>query len=99
MDLIRQLWTISQANDRILLEIPSRKFGVKRKGWYFVSNSIPFGRKSSAYVYHSTGLLVSHFCGQQNRGLRLPVCGSTFKHNSIQLKKVEMEPFSVCFSI
>ena len=34
-----------------------------------------------------------------NRGLRLPVCRSTFKHNSIQIKKKEMEPFSVCFSI
>ena len=34
-----------------------------------------------------------------NRSLRLPICGSTFKHNSIQIKKVEMEPFSVCFPI
>ena len=46
----------------ILLDIPGRTFfGIKWKGWYFVSNSIPFGWKISAYVYHSTGLLVSHF--------------------------------------
>ena len=30
-------------------------------GWYFISNTIPFGWKLSAYVYHSTGLLVSHY--------------------------------------
>lgn len=48
--------------DDILLDLPSRTFfGIKWKGWYFVSNTIPFGWKISAYVYHSTGLLVSHF--------------------------------------
>ena len=48
--------------DHILLDIPSRKFfGTKWIGWYFVSSSIPFGWKISADVYHSTGLLVSHF--------------------------------------
>ena len=48
--------------DHILLDIPSRTFfGIRWKGWYFVSNTIPFGWKISAYVYHSTGLLLSHF--------------------------------------
>ena len=29
-------------------------------GWYFASNTIPFGWKLSAYIYHITGSLVSH---------------------------------------
>ena len=48
--------------DHILLDEPSRAFfGLQWRGWYFVSNTIPFGWKISAYVYHSTGLLVSHY--------------------------------------
>jgi len=48
--------------DHILLDEPSRTFfGLQWKGWYFVSNTIPFGWKISAYIYHSTGLLVSHY--------------------------------------
>ena len=48
--------------DHILLDVSSRTFfGIRWRGWYFVSNTIPFGWKISAYVYHSTGLLVSHF--------------------------------------
>ena len=44
----------------ILLDTPqSQVFNIKWKGWYFVSNSIPFGWKMSACVCHSTGLLVS----------------------------------------
>ena len=48
--------------DHILLA-PSSKayFGFQWNGWYFISNTIPFGWKLSAYVYHSTGLLVSHY--------------------------------------
>lgn len=46
----------------ILLSPDSRKFfGFQWKGFFYVSNAIPFGWKSSAYVYHSTGLLVSHY--------------------------------------
>ena len=30
-------------------------------GWFFVSCCIPFGWKSSAYIYHSTGLVASHY--------------------------------------
>ena len=46
----------------ILLSPDSRKFfGFQWGGFYYVSNSIPFGWKSSAYVYHSTGLLATHF--------------------------------------
>ena len=48
--------------DHILLDEPSRTFfGLQWKVWYFVSNTIPFGWKISAYIYHSTSLLVSHY--------------------------------------
>ena len=48
--------------DHILLAPSSRTyFGFQWDGWYFISNTIPFGWKLSAYVYHSTGLLVSHY--------------------------------------
>jgi hypothetical protein len=47
--------------DHILLTTNSRTyFGFCWGMWYFVSNTIPFGWKLSAYVYHSTGSLVSH---------------------------------------
>jgi hypothetical protein len=46
----------------ILLDEPSRAFfGIQWKGWYFVSNTIPFGWKLSAWIYHSTGLVATHF--------------------------------------
>ncbi|KAK3698822.1 hypothetical protein QZH41_004952 [Actinostola sp. cb2023] len=48
--------------NHILLEEPSRAFfGLQWKGWYFVSNTIPFGWKLSAWIYHSTGLVATHF--------------------------------------
>ena len=48
--------------DHIFLSEDSRTyFGFQWAGWYFVSNTIPFGWKTSAYIYHSTGLIVSHF--------------------------------------
>ena len=44
--------------DHIFLNPASRKFfGIQFAGWYFVFNTIPFGFKASAYVYHSTGLV------------------------------------------
>ena len=47
--------------DHILLSERSRTFfGFQWAGCFFVSNTIPFGWKLSAYVYHSTGLLASH---------------------------------------
>ena len=47
--------------DHILLAPSGRTyFGFEWNGWYFTSNTIPFGCKLSAFVYHSTGLLVSH---------------------------------------
>ena len=47
--------------DHILLTPNSRTFfGFQWGGWYFVSNTIPFGWKLSAYIYHTTGSLVSH---------------------------------------
>lgn len=30
-------------------------------GWFFTSNTLPFRWKSSAYIYHSIGLLASHY--------------------------------------
>ena len=49
-------------HDHILLTDSSRTyFGFEWGGWFFSSNTIPFGWKLSAFVYHSTGLLVSHF--------------------------------------
>jgi hypothetical protein len=48
--------------DHIMLTPSSRTFfGFQWAGLYFVSHTIPFGWKSSAYVYHTTGLLVSHY--------------------------------------
>lgn len=48
--------------DHVFLTPASRTyFGFQWAGWYFTSNSIPFGWKSSAYVYHSIGLLASHY--------------------------------------
>ena len=48
--------------DHILLATSSRTyFGFEWNGWYFTSNTIPFGWKLSAFVYHPTGLLVSHY--------------------------------------
>ena len=47
--------------DHIKLHPSSRTyFGFQWGGWYFVSECIPFGWKSSAYVYHTTGLVASH---------------------------------------
>ena len=43
--------------DHLLVTSDSRTFfGFQWAGWYFVSNTIPFGWKASAYIYHSTGL-------------------------------------------
>ena len=48
--------------DHVLLTPESRPyFGFQWAGWYFTSNTIPFGWKSSAYIYHSIGLLTSHY--------------------------------------
>ena len=48
--------------DHIQLSVDSRTFfGFEWGGWFFVSCCIPFGWKSSAYIYHSTGLVASHY--------------------------------------
>ena len=48
--------------DHILLTDESRTFfGIQWGGWYFTSNSLPFGWKISPYVYHTTGLLATDF--------------------------------------
>ncbi|XP_048579625.1 uncharacterized protein LOC125560975 [Nematostella vectensis] len=46
----------------ILLSPESRQFlGFEWEGNYYVYNALPFGWKASAYIYHSTGLLASHY--------------------------------------
>ena len=41
----------------------SRKyFGVQFSGWYLVYNTIPFGFKSSAFIYNSIGLVATSRC-------------------------------------
>ena len=48
--------------DHVLLCPESRTyFGFQWGGWFFTSNTLPFGWKSSAYIYHSIGLLTSHY--------------------------------------
>ena len=48
--------------DHICLSPSSRTlFGLSWKGCYFVFNTLLFGRKASAYVYHSTGLLATSY--------------------------------------
>lgn len=47
-------------DDHIKLHPSSRtNFGFQGGGWYFVSVCIPFACKSSAYIYHTTGLVAS----------------------------------------
>ena len=49
-------------HDHVLLTPESHPyFGFQWGGWYFTSNTIHFGWKSSAYIYHSIGLLASHY--------------------------------------
>ena len=48
--------------DHILLTQNSRTFfGFQWGGWYFVSNTILFPWKLSAYIYHTAGSLVFHY--------------------------------------
>ena len=48
--------------DHICLSPSSRTlFGLSWKGCYFVYNTLPFGWKASADVYHSTGLLATSY--------------------------------------
>ena len=56
-------------------------FGFEWGGWFFVSCCIPFGWKSSAYIYHSTGLLASHYL----RSLGIPSSLSIDERHSGQL--------------
>ena len=53
--------------DHVFLSPPSRSyFGFQWAGWYFVSNIIPFGWKSSAFIYHSIGLFASNYFRSQS---------------------------------
>ena len=49
--------------DHILLHPNSRTFfGIQFGGWYMVFNTIPFGFKGSAFIYHTTGLVAMSHC-------------------------------------
>lgn len=55
--------------DHILLHPDYRKyFGIQFGGWYMVYNTLPFGFKASAYVYHTTGMVPISYC----RSLGIP---------------------------
>ncbi|KAK3750990.1 hypothetical protein QZH41_007602 [Actinostola sp. cb2023] len=48
--------------DHVLLTNDSKTyFDFQWAGWYFVSNTIPFGWKLSAHVYHTIGSSASHY--------------------------------------
>ena len=48
--------------DHVELSEESRKyFGLQWQGWYFVYNTIPFGWRGSAYVYHSIGMAATSY--------------------------------------
>ena len=48
--------------DHVELSEERRKyFGLQWQHWYFVYNTIPFGWKGSAYVYHSIGMAATSY--------------------------------------
>ena len=48
--------------DHVRLSADSRTyFGLQWNGWYFVFNTLPFGWKASAYLYHSIGLITTSY--------------------------------------
>ena len=55
--------------DHISLHPDYKKyFGIQFGGWYMVYNTLPFGFKASAYVYHTTGMVPISYC----RSLGIP---------------------------
>lgn len=47
--------------DHVRLNVNSTcYFGLEWMGWYFVFNTIPFGWKESAYIYHTIGLAATN---------------------------------------
>ena len=101
--------------DHILLAPSSRAyFGFQWDGWYFISNTIPFGWKLSAYVYHSTGLLVSHYfrsigipCSlyiddRHSSQIRLPRESSLVESldpEKVNLVSAQVASFLVCYTL
>lgn len=68
--------------DHIDLSEESRKyFGLQWQGWYFVYNTIPFGWKGSAYVYHSIGMAATSYI----RSLGVPCSQHIDNHHIGQL--------------
>lgn len=48
--------------DHVLLSEECRRFfGFCWRGWYFVYNTIPFGWKASAYIYHTIGMGATNY--------------------------------------
>lgn len=55
--------------DHMSLTLESRTFfGIQWVEWFFTYNTLPFGWKASPYIYHTTGLVASHFF----RSIRIP---------------------------
>ncbi|XP_069137272.1 uncharacterized protein [Argopecten irradians] len=55
--------------DHVKLDDDSKKyFGVQFAGWYYTYNTLPFGFKPSAYIYHTMGMAATGYC----RGLGVP---------------------------
>ena len=76
--------------NHILVTSNSRTFfGFQWGGWYFVSNTIPFGWKLSAYIYHTTDSLVSH----QFRSIGIP-CSLYIDDRHIGQLTIRPEPKS-----
>ena len=58
--------------DHFMLTEESRTyFGLCWKAWYFAFNTLPFGWRTSAYVYNTSGLGPSHFIRSNNTPLSL----------------------------
>ena len=48
--------------DHVCLSTESRTyFGLEWSGWFFVFNTLPFGWKASAYLYHSIGVVATSY--------------------------------------
>lgn len=56
--------------DHVLLSENSRTyFGIHFGGFYMVYRTLPFGFKSSAYIYHTLGMVATGYC----RPLGVPI--------------------------
>ena len=84
--------------DHIFLTESSRIFfGFEWADWFFNSNTIPFGWKLSAYIYHNTGLLASHFFRSiatkaSSSCWIVSVCKTPTTHSPLKSKLISLLP-------